>query len=86
MGRLARADGEGQEIDVITDGLRLAIAHAVKLLEAVPRERAVTLKRTWDALQDEWRKFLCQSPEARTKEQCKALMRMVAAVQQVILT
>ena len=46
VGKRARADGQGQEIDVITDGLRLAIAHAVKLLEALPRERAVTLKRT----------------------------------------
>ena len=80
--RLARTNCERQQIEVISDGLMVAISQAEELFQKVPRAQAENLRGSLFSLQASWKVFLSQPLEGRSLEQSKILMSMVMNLMQ----
>ena len=80
--RLARTNCERQQIEVISDGLMVAISQAEELFQKVPRDQAENLRGSLFSLQASWKVFLSQPLEGRSLEQSKILMSMVMNLMQ----
>ena len=84
LDRLAAADDQRKEIEVITEGIRMAVEKAESLILELPLERSTSPRRALDALHAQKNVFLNQRLEARTPSQCKNLMVLAMNVLQKI--
>ena len=85
LDRLAAADSQRQEIEVVTDGVKVGIEQAVKAIAELPVERTSQPLRTLDTLNALWTEFLILPPAECTESRCKDLFAMVMLVMRGIV-